>query len=93
MKLVINNLGSQILYKSLDRPKNGVTGMGTELPCMITYGGSEPLNQQETIAWDNWFKEIRAHGGGAFELGCSADHNLTRTPLIVKNSNFSENPL
>ena len=40
------------------------TGMGTELECMITYGGEEPINQPETIAWDTWFKKIRSFGGG-----------------------------
>ena len=45
-------------------PVGHLTTGGSSNPCAATYASKAPLDQKESIAWDEWAKEIMSYSGG-----------------------------
>jgi len=45
-------------------PVGHLTSGGSTNPCSATYASTAPLNQEETMAWDKWIKEVMDYEGG-----------------------------
>ena len=45
-------------------PVGHLTTGGSSNPCAATYASKAPLDQKESIAWDEWAKEIMGYSGG-----------------------------